>query len=121
MVLPTDVKKNLKIAMSKYDFDEAVFIMCQFIKTTDFYIKNEDKKYLLQKCTSVIIKRMLKDVVTHKVDSNIKVRVCKFLQKCPKFRPIFHNEVKNFYKGKYENGNIDEIDKLCTKANNLSI
>ena len=37
-VLPTDIKKKLKIAMSEYDFDRAVFIMCQFIKTTNFYI-----------------------------------------------------------------------------------
>lgn len=121
MVLPTDVKKNLKIAMSKYDFEQAMVIMCKFIKTTDIYIKNEDKKLMLQKCTTVIIKRMLKDVVTHKVDSNIKVRVCKFLQKCPQFRPIFHDEVKKCYKGKYENENIDEIDVLCIKADNLSI
>jgi len=120
-VLPTDVKKNLRIAMSKYDFDGAVFIMCQFIKTTNFYIKNEDKKLMLQKCTNVIIKHMFKDFVTNKVDSNIKIHVCKFLKKCPQFRPIFHNQVEKFNKGKYENENIDEIDVLCTKADNLSI
>jgi hypothetical protein len=120
-VLPTDVKKNLRIAMSKYDFDGAVFIMCQFIKTTNFYIKNEDKKLMLQKCTNVIIKHMFKDFVTNKVDSNIKIHVCRFLKKCPQFRPIFHNQVEKFNKGKYENENIDEIDVLCTKADNLSI
>ena len=120
-VLPTDVKKKLKIAMSKYDFDGAVFIMCQFIKTIDFYIQHEDKKLMLQKCTNVIIKHMFKDFVTNKVDSNIKIRVCKFLKKCPQFRPIFHNQVEKFNKGKYENKDIDEIDVLCIKADNLSI
>jgi len=115
-VLPTDIKKNLKNAMLKYDFDGAVFIMCQFIKTTNFYIQHEDKKLMLQKCTNVIIKHMFKDFLTNKVDSNIKIRVCKFLKKCPQFCPIFHNQEE-----KYKNKNIDEIDKLCIKADNLSI
>ena len=112
--------------MSEYDFDRAVFIMCQFIKTTNFYIKNEDKKLMLQKCINVIIKHMFKDFVTNKVDSNIKFRVCKFrvckfLKKCPQFCPIFRNQEEKFNKGKYENENIDEINVLCAKANDLSI